>query len=97
MEEMLKIVYWSFLDDETDNTCIRIMDKSWETTEDVLAELQDILSKKIFDEIYNKIRMGAYDLQEAAFIAGFAQCAKFMSNGKIDFFPVQNSAGGEIV
>ena len=98
MEEMLKIVYWSFLNNETAETseCVRIINKNWQTTEAALSDLKDILSEKIFDEIYDKIRTGASDIQEAAFMAGFAQCAKFMSNGKIEFFPVQNSAGGEI-
>lgn len=98
MEEMLKIVYRSFLNSETAETseCVRIINKNWETTEDAINVLRDVVSDKIFDDLYDKITSGASDIQEAAFMAGFAQCAKFMSNGKIEFFPVQNSAGGEI-
>ena len=94
MEEMLKIVYWSFLNNETADTseCVRIINKNWQTTEEALSDLKDILSEKIFDEIYDKIRTGASDIQEAAFIAGFSCCAKFMSNGKVDLFAMQDSA-----
>ena len=99
MEEMLKIVYLSFLNSETPDTseCIRIINKNWETTEEALNELEDIVSRKIFDELYDKITSGASDIQEAAFIAGFSCCAKFMSNGKVDLFAMQDSNRGDNV
>lgn len=97
MEEMLKIVYRSFLNSETAETseCVRIINKNWETTEDAINVLRDVVSDKIFDDLYDKITSGASDIQEAAFIAGFSCCAKFMSNGKVDLFAMQDSIGGE--
>ena len=97
MEEMLKILYRSFLETESESSeSLRIIYESQKQVDEALNELEDVVSSKLFDELYDKITDGMSDAKEAAFMAGFAQCAKFMSNGKIDFFPVQNSAGGEI-
>ena len=97
MEEMLKILYRSFLETESESSeSLRIIYESQKQVDEALNELEDVVSSKLFDELYDKITDGMSDAREAAFMAGFAQCAKFMSNGKIDFFPVQNSAGGEI-
>lgn len=99
MEEMLKIVYRSFINEEyaTTSECIRIINKNWKLTEDAINTLRDIVSDKIFDELYDKITSGASDIQEAAFIAGFSCCAKFMSNGKVDLFAMQDSNRGDNV
>lgn len=97
MEEMLKILYRSFLETESESSgSLRIIYESQKQVDEALNELEDVVSSKLFNELYDKITDGMSDAKEAAFMAGFAQCAKFMSNGKIEFFPVQNSAGGEI-
>lgn len=97
MEEMLKILYRSFLETESESSgSLWIIYESQKQVDEALNELEDVVSSKLFDELYDKITDGMSDAKEAAFMAGFAQCAKFMSNGKIEFFPVQNSAGGEI-
>lgn len=96
MEEMLKILYRSFLETESESSeSLRIIYESQKQVDEALNELEDVVSSKLFNELYDKITDGMSDAKEAAFMAGFAQCAKFMSNGKIDFFPVQNLAGGE--
>lgn len=96
MEEMLKILYRSFLETESESSeSLRIIYESQKQVDEALNELEDVVSSKLFNGLYDKITEGMSDAKEAAFMAGFAQCAKFMSNGKIDFFPVQNSAGGE--
>ena len=96
MEEMLKILYRSFLETESESSgSLRIIYESQKQVDEALNELEDVVSSKLFNELYDKITDGMSDAKEAAFMAGFAQCAKFMSHGKIDFFPVQNLAGGE--
>lgn len=89
MEELLKIAYRNFLNNEEVETSksAQIMNEHWKGIEDALGRLEDILSEKLFVEIYNLIADGAADVQEAAFIAGFAYCAKFLTNGKTDLLP----------
>ena len=89
MEELLKIAYSNFLNsnDESNSKEVRIINSSWKGIDEVLNQLQDILSSKLFDETYDKITESISDIQEANFIAGFAYCAKFLTNGKTDLFP----------
>ena len=63
-----------------------------ETAEDAIARLRDILNPSLFQNIDESIRDGIADVQEASFIAGFSYCAKFLTNGKIDFFPEKGGA-----
>lgn len=87
MEELLKIVYRNFLNEETQETepLINNINKQWSLADEVFDKFEDILSEKLHQELYDKITDCLGEVQEAAFIAGFAQCAKIMSNGKIDF------------
>lgn len=89
MEELLKIAYQNFMDTENVSTSgeIRIINKHWESAENAIGKLKDILNAELFYETNEAIREGIADVQEAAFIAGFSYCAKFMTNGKVDFFP----------
>lgn len=89
MEEFLKIAYRNFLDcnDENNSKEIRIINASWKGIDEELDILRGILSDKLFDEAYDKITDSIADIQEANFIAGFAYCAKFLTNGKTDLFP----------
>ncbi len=92
MEELLRIAYRKFMDDEDMSTseCLRIIDRQWKRTEEALDELKKILSDELFKKIYDLIVDGASDIQEAAFMAGFSQCAKFITNGKVNFFAVED-------
>ena len=84
-----KIAYRNFLDcnDENNSKEIRIINASWKGIDEVIEQLHDIISEKLFDDVYEKITDGVSDIQEANFIAGFAYCAKFLTNGKTDLFP----------
>lgn len=89
MEELLKIAYKNFMDDNDADTSkgIRIINKSWRAVDKEIDRLREILSDKLFDEAYDNITNDVCDIQEAAFIAGFACCAKFLTNGKTDLLP----------
>lgn len=89
MEELLKMAYVNFLNnnDEETSKSVRLINESWKGIDEELSRLQDILSSKLFDEAYDKITESISDIQEANFIAGFAYCAKFLTNGKTDLFP----------
>lgn len=96
MEELLRIAYHNFMDTEDTNTSesVRIINRNWKNITEALAKLEKILSTELFQEIYELISDGAGDIQEAAFIAGFSQCAKFITNGKVNFFAVQEEKDG---
>lgn len=87
MEELLKIVYRNFLNEETTETtpAIRNINEQWSMVDETFKKLEDVLNKNLCTEIYDKITLCIAEIQEATFIVGFAQCAKIMSNGKIDF------------
>lgn len=89
MEELLKIVYRDFLDtnDENNSKSIRMINEATLGIDKELDTLRDVLSDKLFDEAWDNITDGVSDLQEAAFISGFACCAKLITNGKIDLLP----------
>lgn len=89
MEELLKIAYKNFMDTEdvTNSKSVRIINEQWEKTEESMEKFKDILSEKLFAEINDIVYYGSADLQEAAFIAGFSYCAKFLTNGKTDLLP----------
>ena len=94
MEELLKIAYRNFMDTKDMNNSeeVCIINKNWETVKDAIARLRDILNPSLFQNIDESIRDGIADVQEASFIAGFSYCAKFLTNGKIDFFPEKGGA-----
>lgn len=89
MEELLKIAYRNFLDlyDENNSKEIRIINSTWKGIDEAMDILQEALSETLFDEVYDKITDSIVEIQEANFIAGFAYCAKLLTNGKIDLLP----------
>ena len=89
MEELLKIVYLNFISEETTSTSkeLKIVRDSEKGIDEATEKLQELLSDKIFTEIYDLIYDSLSDTIEASFVAGFSQCAKMLSNGKLDFFP----------
>lgn len=88
MEELLKIAYRNFMNTENADSSemVRIINKNWGNAEAAINRLEDILNADLFYDINAEICDGIADVQEAAFIAGFSYCAKFMTNGKVDFF-----------
>ncbi len=95
MEELLKIAYQNFMDtnDMNNSEEVCIINKKWETAEEAIARLKDILNPILFQDVNEAICDGIADVQEASFIAGFSYCAKFLTNGKTDFFPKEK--GGD--
>lgn len=87
MEELLKIAYREFLNekDEGNSESIRLMNKNWDGILKALDILKETLSKKLYEQLYDLLYEGTADAQEAAFIAGFSYCAKFLTNGKVEF------------
>lgn len=77
MEELLRIAYRNFIETEDMETSesVRIINRHWKQTEEALEELEKILSTELYQKIYDLITCGASDIQEAAFVAGFLQCA----------------------
>lgn len=96
MEELLKIMYRNFINEENTSTSkeLRIIREQMKDIDNATEKLESILNKDLFSEIYDLIYDGISDLIESSFVAGFAQCAKMMSNGKIDFFSNDNEKGG---
>lgn len=89
MEELLKIAYRNFLDtnDEDNSKSVRIINEASKGIDEAIDALHELLSEKLFEEVYEKIMESTCDIQEASFIAGFACCAKFLTNGKTDLLP----------
>lgn len=89
MEQLLKIMYRNFINEEDESTSkeLRIIREQMKDIDKATDKLETILNKDLFSEIYDLIYYGASDLTEASFMAGFSQCAKMMSNGKINFLP----------
>ena len=89
MEQLLKIMYRNFINEEDESTSkeLRIIREQMKDIDKATDKLETILNKDLFSEIYDLIYDGVSDLTEASFMAGFSQCAKMMSNGKINFLP----------
>lgn len=96
MEQLLTIFYSKFIDEEDCNTteACRVMNQKWEKIEKALDELKKLLSEDIFNNLQELIWDGAADIQCAGFIMGFSYCARFLTDGKVDFFPSNYEKGG---
>lgn len=89
MEELLKIIYRNFLceEDEKSSRELRNIRENTKDIETAMGKLEKLLNWDLYSDISELVYDGLSELQEAAFMAGFSQCAKIMSNGKIDFMP----------
>lgn len=87
MEELLKIAYREFLNekDERNSESVKLINSQWKKIDKAMDIIRETLSDKLNDELYDLIVDGSGDVQEAAFIAGFSYCAKFLTNGKVEF------------
>lgn len=96
MEELLKIVYRNFLceEDEKSSRELRNIRSQLKDVETAMEKIEKLLNWDLYSEISELVYDGIAELQEAAFMAGFSQCAKIMSNGKIDFMPNETKLGG---
>lgn len=94
MEEMLKIVYQNLIESEDgfSSGTVSIMNNSYKGLDSTMERLKGLLGEADYEEIEPSVLRGVSDVQEAAFIAGLAHCAKLLTNGRTDFFP--NPEGG---
>ncbi len=85
MIEFLNTIYRDYLNNYTAETSetVRNINKYSFHLDDLILNSGLQISDELEEEIYDTIS----DMLEASFIAGVSQCARLMSNGKIDFFP----------
>lgn len=79
MNEFMKMIYNKWKDDNEDR------DLFFKKGEELLDELDDILSVKLNTKVYDTFCDSCSEIEENAFIAGFAYASKCLSNGKIEF------------
>lgn len=80
MEEFAKMIYEQWIKSETGE------EFNWGTEyNEAWEKVYDILNEKLASEIECSINKRVWDVQENAFIAGFAYACKCISNGKIEF------------
>lgn len=90
MEELLKIIYRNFIETETISTSeeLRIMgDAELKLYDSLKEKLKGVLGEEMYEEVDALVTDVVADINEASFIAGFSYCAKFLTNGKTNFFP----------
>lgn len=80
MNEFMKMIYesWRKELDEKDETL------SWGDYDETVAKIYDFLNDKIAVELECAINKRVWQVEENAFIAGFAYASKCLSNGKIE-------------
>ena len=79
MDEFAKMIYEQWFRSEESE------EFNWGDYDKEVAKLYDILNEKVADELERSINKKVWDVQEKAFIAGFAYACKCLSNGKIEF------------
>ena len=79
MEEFVKLIYESWANDnEGRNLFFQSGDK-------LMEELEKVLSVELQNKIYDTFCDSCIEIEQNAFIAGFAYATKCLSNGKIEF------------
>lgn len=79
MEEFAKMIYEQWM--KTDEAEAF----NWGEYDKEVAKLYNFLNEKIADDLECAINKKVWEVQEKAFIAGFAYSCKCLSNGKIEF------------
>lgn len=81
MEEFAKMIYerWRNQEENEDK------DLFFKNGEKLLDELEKILSVDLQNKIYNTFCDSCWEIEQNAFIAGFAYATKCLSAGKIEF------------
>lgn len=79
MNEFAKMIYeqWCRENDERD--------LYFKKGEELNDEIEKILSRSLADKIYTTFCDSCIEIEENAFIAGFAYACKCLSNGKVEF------------
>lgn len=78
MQEFAKMIYLQWRRENEER------DVYFKKGEEFNAQLEDILSVKILNDIYDLYCDSCIEIEESAFIAGFAYACKCLSNGKIE-------------
>ena len=80
MNEFLEMIYnnWRF-QEENDNYI------SWGKFGEATEEIENYLNTDIANRLEEALNREAWNIEQNAFIAGFAYACKCLSNGKIEF------------
>lgn len=80
MLEFAKMIYknWTNSEEYTER------DLFFDNGKQLVDKLEHILSQELNAEIYDLFINGCYEIEETAFIEGFAYACKCLSNGKIE-------------
>lgn len=78
MEEFANLIYENWQKDNIDRALF------FKKGEEMMNELQDILSLSISEKIYNTFCDSCQEIERNAFIDGFAYAVKCLSNGKVE-------------
>lgn len=78
MEYFAKMIYEQWIKENGDR------DVFFKKGEELVEKLEDILSVNLNNEIYEIYCDGCLEIEENAFIEGFAYACKCLSNGKIE-------------
>ncbi len=85
MEEFAKMIYDQWKNSEAGE------EFNWGTEySEAWEKVYDVLNERLAGEIECSINKRVWDVQEKAFIAGFAYACKCLSNGKIELGGVDN-------
>lgn len=77
MEEFAKMIYKQWLGQGENPT-------DWGDYQETINRIYDFLNEKIADELETAINKRVWQVEENAFINGFAYACKCLSNGKIE-------------
>ena len=78
MEEFAKMIYEQWANSQEGE------DFTWGDYDEAWKKLYDILNEKLATDIECSVNKKVWEVQEKAFIAGFAYACKCLSVGKID-------------
>ena len=79
MEEFAKMIYEQWAKTQMDR------DLYFDKGSDLMNRLEKILSRDLSDEIYEKFCDSCQEVEQSAFIDGFAYACNCLSRGKIEF------------
>lgn len=91
MEEMLKIIYFNFLDDEEASEKVNV---HHEKSENAILKLEPILNVDLYSEVREEALDAVSDLRECLFMLGFAYGVQMVSSGKVNLFDMVINNGG---
>lgn len=79
MEEFAKMIYEKWSDDNNGRNLF------FQSGDKLMEELENVLSVRLQNRIYDTFCDSCMEIEQNAFLAGFAYACKCLSNGKIEF------------